>query len=570
MINSSRRILRSLAGFCLLALGACLASAESILAQQPPIPPIPDDVIWEPAIEYAAAGAKTVNLMMDVVRPRKQSGRLPAVVCIHGGGFRAGNRQSYLPLCIRLAQHGYVAATVSYRLSPLDQFPAPVHDVKAAVRWLRANAARFGIDPDRIGVTGGSAGGHLALFLGLTGGIAEFEGSGPNPEQSSRVACVVNYYGPTDFTKSYGKSVDAAEVLPLFLGGDLEHDRAAHIKASPLNWVSPSAAPVLTIHGTEDKYVAYEQAVWLNERLKAAGVETELETLEGAGHGFKGKDAERAERRLFEFFGKHLATPKAERNILITDHGPGGEVIAMSWPSGTILWRVPNNRGRDVQALPNGHVLMTLDLTHRVVELDQDHRAVWTYGAAEGLEVPVAAQRLENGNTVIGDSKRGRIIEVDRAGKVVWNYENPDIGNMRMRNCRRTTEGTTLIAVEAAGKIIEVDRAGQIVWSYVAEDAANRFPYQAHRLPNGNTLVGLANPGELVEVDKAGKIVRSIAGKKMDIRLGWVTGTQPLPDGALLVADYTGRRLLEIDASGRVVHQMRTADWNIASISLVP
>ncbi len=76
-----------------------------------------------------------VNLMMDVVRPRKQSGRLPAVVCIHGGGFRADSRESYLPLCIRLAQRGYVAATVSYRLSPRDQFPAPVHDVKAAVRW---------------------------------------------------------------------------------------------------------------------------------------------------------------------------------------------------------------------------------------------------------------------------------------------------------------------------------------------------------------------------------------------------------------------------------------------------
>ncbi len=530
---------------------------------------VPEDVLWEPNIEYAVAGAMPVNLMMDVVRPRKQSGRLPAVVCIHGGGFRAGSRESYLPLCIRLAQHGYVAATVSYRLSPRDQFPAPVHDVKAAVRFLRANAARFGIDPERIGVTGGSAGGHLALFLGLTGGIPEFEGKGPNLEQSSRVACVVNFYGPTDFTKSYGKSVDAAEVLPLFLGGDLEHEREAHIKASPLNWVSPSASPILTIHGTEDKYVAYEQAVWLTDRLRAAGVEAELETIEGAGHGFKGKDAGRAEQRLIEFFDKHLASRKAERTILIADHGPGGEVISMRWPSGKILWRVPNNRGRDVQALPNGHVLMTLDVTHRVVELDEDHRVVWTYGAAEGLELPTAAQRLENGNTMIADAKLGRIIDVDPSGKVVWSYESPDIGNMLMRSCRRTAVGTTLISVERAGKVIEVDRAGQVVWTYVPEDALNRFPYQAHRLPDGNNLIGLANPGELLEVDKAGKVVRSIAGNKMDIRLGWVTGTQPLPDGGLLVADYTGKRLLEIDASGRVVHQMRT-DWNIASISLVP
>jgi acetyl esterase/lipase len=539
-------------------------------AQQALKPSIPDDVIWEPDLEYAAAGAKLVNLMMDVVRPRGPGGPYPAVVCIHGGGFRAGSRDSYLPLCIRLAQHGYVASTVSYRLSPTDQFPAPVHDVKAAVRWLRANAARFAIDPERIGVTGGSAGGHLALFLGLTAAIQELEGSGPNPDQSSRVSCVVNYYGPTDFTQSYGKSVDAAEVLPLFLGGDLAHERLAHIKASPLNWVSPNAAPVLTIHGTEDRYVAYEQAVWLTERLRAAGVEAELETLEGAGHGFKGEDAERAERRMLEFFDKHLAPLKEERRILIADHGPGGEVLALSWPSGKVLWSVPNNRGRDVQGLPDGHVLFTLDTARRVVEVDQAHRVVWSYGAAEGLEVPVAAQRLETGNTLIGDAKLGKIIEVDPKGKVVWSFQSPEIGNMRMRNCRRTSAGTTLIAVEAAGKVIEVDRAGQVIWSYVAEDAANRFPYQAHRLPNNNTLVSLANPGEVVEVDRSGRVVRSIAGKKMDIRLGWVTGTQPLPDGGLLVADYTGKRLLEVDASGRVAHAMKTGDWAIASISVVP
>jgi Mala s 1-like protein len=89
-------------------------------------------------------------------------------------------------------------------------------------------------------------------------------------------------------------------------------------------------------------------------------------------------------------------------------------------------------------------------------------------------------------------------------------------------------------------------------------------------LANGNTLVSLANPGEVVEVDKAGKVVRSIAGKKMDVRLGWVTGTQPLPDGNLLIADYTGKRLLEIDASGKVTHAIKTGDWAIASISLIP
>jgi dipeptidyl aminopeptidase/acylaminoacyl peptidase len=140
------------------------------------------------------------------------------------------------------------------------------------------------------------------LRIGIMGGCL----AGGNPEQSSRVACVVNYYGPSDFTKSYGKSVDAAQVLPLWLGGDLEQARQKHILASPLNWVTPIAAPTLCIHGTEDKYVAHEQAVWLIDRLKAAGVEAQLLTLEGAGHGFKGKDAETAEKAMMAFFDKHL------------------------------------------------------------------------------------------------------------------------------------------------------------------------------------------------------------------------------------------------------------------------
>jgi len=99
-------------------------------------------------------------------------------------------------------------------------------------------------------------------------------------------------------------------VLPLFLGGNLETTRQRHIVASPLNWVTPNAAPTLIVHGTEDKYVAYEQGVWMRDRLQACGVEVELLTLEGAGHGFKGADAEKAEQALFTFFEKHLR-PKA-------------------------------------------------------------------------------------------------------------------------------------------------------------------------------------------------------------------------------------------------------------------
>jgi acetyl esterase/lipase len=181
-----------------------------------------------------------------------------------------------------------------------------VFDVKAAVRWLRANARANHIDPDRIGVTGDSAGGHLAQFLGVTIDVKQFEGAEGNLDQSSRVACVVNRYGPSDFTKSYGKSVDAAEVLPLWLGGNLETARQNHILSSPLNWVTPAAAPTLILHGTEDKYVAYEQAIWMRDRLQACGVDVEMLTLEGAGHGFKGADAEKADAAMFAFFDKRL------------------------------------------------------------------------------------------------------------------------------------------------------------------------------------------------------------------------------------------------------------------------
>ena len=297
-----------------LALALCFALFSGwATAQKPgPGPKIPDNVTFETGIEYAKPqGAEPLHLNM--ARPKNAAGPLPAILCIHGGGFRAGKRDSYDGLCIRLASEGYVAVTMTYRLAPKHQFPAAVEDSKAAVRWLRANATRYGIDPNRIGVTGGSAGGHLAQFLGVTSDVRGFEGDGGNPEQSSRVNCVVNVYGPSDFTKSYGKSVDAAEVLPLFLGGNLQTALPAHLRSSPLYWVTPNAAPTLCIHGTEDKYVAHEQAVWIVDKLKAAGVAADLLTLPGAGHGFKGEDAQKADKALLDYFRKQLKADKTAK-----------------------------------------------------------------------------------------------------------------------------------------------------------------------------------------------------------------------------------------------------------------
>jgi len=241
-------------------------------AQQPaapPLPAIPDDVLLERDLQYSNVGQAVA---MDVLRPKASaSSPRPAVVLIHGGGFRAGRRESYIPAAIKLAQRGYVAATITYRLAPRHQYPAALEDAKAAVRFLRANAKRFNLDPEHIGAMGGSAGGHLVLMLGLTESVSDLEGTGPNRDQSSAVQAVANYYGPSDFTQSYQKSVDAADVLPLFLGGDLNRNRRYHQQSSPLNWVTPRAAPILSLHGTEDPYVAYEQSLWITERLVAAG-----------------------------------------------------------------------------------------------------------------------------------------------------------------------------------------------------------------------------------------------------------------------------------------------------------
>ncbi len=291
-IPMSRFLLCFLAVFCL--------SPHLARAQGP--------VVVEKGIEYT--NPDNQHLQLDIARPATGDGPFPAVICIHGGGFRAGSRDGYLGLIQQLAARGYVAVTVSYRLAPKYPFPAAVHDVKAAVRWLRANAAKYKIDPNRIGATGGSAGGHLALYLGVTGNVASLEGNGGNAGVSSAVQAVVNVYGPSDFTKSYGKSVDAAEVLPLFLGGNVEQERKKHLTASPLYWVNPSAPPTLCIHGTLDKYVAYEQSIWIVDRLLAAGCDAELVTIQGGGHGFNAEQSKVADSALFAWFDKHLKPTK--------------------------------------------------------------------------------------------------------------------------------------------------------------------------------------------------------------------------------------------------------------------
>src|SRR5260370_3823189 len=141
--------------------------------------------------------------------------------------------------------------------------------------------------------------------------------------------------------------------------------------------------------GTKFRYVDFKNSGWLMDRLDAAGVPAELVPMEGSDHGFKGEYADRAEKLLMAYFDRHLGQPREERRILVSNHGAAGEVMELYWPSGKILWRVPNQNGHDVQGFAGGHVRETSGPAHKVVEMDASHHPVWEYGAAEGLQHPL-------------------------------------------------------------------------------------------------------------------------------------------------------------------------------------
>jgi acetyl esterase/lipase len=285
---------------------ASIAGLLSLLGALLAVPPVfGDDVRFESGITFARPAGETLKL--NLARPALGNGPLPAVICIHGGGFSGGRREDYDDLCRKFARRGYVAVTIDYRLSPKHRWPAHIHDCKAAVRWLRAHATEYGIDGERIGAVGSSAGGHLAQFLGVTNDVREFDGDHTALDRSSRVSCVAAWAQASDFTREYGVWKGAAEAFRGFLGAELSAEtRRLHVRASPLFWVTPNAAPVLIIHGTEDREVLFVQSVWIYERLRSAEVDVELIPIEGGGHGLTGRHLEKAEQATFRFFDRQF------------------------------------------------------------------------------------------------------------------------------------------------------------------------------------------------------------------------------------------------------------------------
>lgn len=229
--------------------------------------------------------ADQMELRLNLALPAKGSSPFPAVICIHGGGWYQGQRQDMDAMTELLARRGYVAATVSYRLVPTARFPAQIEDCKAAVRWLRANAAKYRVNPDRIGAIGPSAGGHLACLLGVTDRNDGLEGAGGNPEQSSRVQAVVSFFGRTNFTKkTWTEELEQKIFVPL-IGASFDDAPELYKKISPIAYVSRASPPFLFVHGSEDQLVPRRDSIDMAEKLQAAGVSAKSVIVEGEGHG---------------------------------------------------------------------------------------------------------------------------------------------------------------------------------------------------------------------------------------------------------------------------------------------
>jgi len=253
-------------------------------------------------VEYGQAGEE--KLLLDLSTPPKGDQPRPGLIFIHGGGWAGGSKNDFAGLAKDFAAEGYVVANVNYRLAPKHVFPAQVEDCKCAVRWMRAHAEELGLDPERIGAIGGSAGGHLALMLGVMDSGDGLEGDGGWADQSSKVQAVVNYVGPSDLLGTL--PVISQNILTNFLGGKREEKHDAAEKASPVTYVNEGDAPSLTFMGTKDPLVPHDQGVILANKLTEAKVPGRVEFILGAGHGFAPEEMHRTLQASKEFLKEQL------------------------------------------------------------------------------------------------------------------------------------------------------------------------------------------------------------------------------------------------------------------------
>lgn len=287
-----------------------VAATEMSMAQPPVRAVLPPEIELRANLAYA--GTENPRQQLDVLIPRqRRAAKLPVVMAIHGGAFRMGDRSQTHGELLNLVQSGnYVGVAIGYRLSSEAIWPAQIEDCKAAVRWLRAHADELGLDAQRIGVMGGSAGGHLAAMLGTSGGVAELEGKlGAHSDQSSHVQCVVDQFGPVDLlTLGQGASAQdhfsADSPESQLLGGPVLQRKELARQASPATYVSNDDPPFLIIHGDKDPLIPFQQSVDFAQLLKKSAVSVRFIPITNGGHGGFGN--EEVEQRIQQFFDLHL------------------------------------------------------------------------------------------------------------------------------------------------------------------------------------------------------------------------------------------------------------------------
>ncbi|TVX84126.1 alpha/beta hydrolase [Peribacillus simplex] len=283
------------------------------------------DVVYSQQPIY---GYSNVPLEMDILQPEGKK-PLPAVVFVPGGGFMSANNDKSVQQRMSISEAGYVVASIEYRVTPQSTFPSPLEDVKAAIRYLRANAEKFNIDPENIVVMGSSAGGYLAAFAGTTNGLAEFD-KGENLDQSSDVKAVIDLYGLSDLTRvGYGfseevqalhKSPSAPEGMwvngPSVMspGGSIFDNLEKAAKANPITYITKDAPPFLIMHGDKDALVSPNQTEILHENLINKGVDSTYYVVKGADHGGTHWVQPKVTKILINFLDKHVKGKENKNN----------------------------------------------------------------------------------------------------------------------------------------------------------------------------------------------------------------------------------------------------------------
>lgn len=294
----------------LLAIIPCALRAEEAWKSLPKTvigPKINQAIESHSDLVYATYGDREMQL--DLFRPKGVEGKLPAIICIHGGAWWKGGRLNHAHIAKALAARGFVTATISYRLSGELPFPAQIEDCKAAVRWMKANAEQYGIDPDAIGATGSSAGGHLANLLATSGGVTKLEGAGGNADYSSTIQAAAPMGAQSDLEteRIRLRSFDPkAAFYPQFLGGTQEEVPGTYQLASPRHHLDADDPPIFYLTGELDDPSTHAEET--RRDLEQLGISTGLHILKGAPHPFltKQKFFSEALDVLDQFFTAHL------------------------------------------------------------------------------------------------------------------------------------------------------------------------------------------------------------------------------------------------------------------------